>query len=152
MGRQEICFILEGLKNNIIIYDIDIHVDDINSRLGYIYTKGGSWREFTTNEGAWTETGAVFPVLGQGLGNPTSLPPNAFAPISVYSVGETQGIYITLALPVIKYTFMGGQVRIFARDSNLHIWKGVGKGLKFVQKEFHETWLVCNDAMRDFIA
>merc|ERR1712226_71407 len=143
-GQAGNMFDIKALSN-IVIREIDIHVGDTNSHAGLVYTKEGSWRGFAKNPGAWIEIGSGFTVEGQGEGKPSSLPPNAFAPISI-SAGETKGIYITLVSPAIRYTFEGGSsTQIVASDSNLQIFKGVGKRFKFQKNFANRVW---NGALR----
>lgn len=147
-GQAGNMFDIKALSN-IVIREIDIHVGDTSSHVGYVYTKEGSWKGFAKNPEAWSEIGSGFTVEGQGEGKPTSLPPNAFAPISV-SAGETKGIYITLVSAAIRYTFEGGpSTQIVASDSNLQIFKGVGKRFKFGKNFTRRVW---NGALRYSIA
>jgi len=143
-GQAGNMFDIKALSN-IVIREIDIHVGDTNSHAGLVYTKEGSWRGFAKNPEAWSEIGSGFTVEGQGEGKPSSLPPNAFAPISIIA-GETKGIYITLVSPALRYTFEGGSsTQIVASDSNLQIFKGVGKRFKFQKNFTNRVW---NGALR----
>ena len=112
-------------RKTIDITSLDIHTVSTNTVNVEVWTRPGSYVGHETDSRGWIKV-VDTSVLGQGIGNRTPLPLDAFShPIRVQA-GATVAMYVTLTTPDIRYSEHHELGAIFAGNDDLDVFVGIG--------------------------
>lgn len=122
--------------NNIVLFQIDIHVDSSTMEALEIYTRGGTFVNVSRHPAAWKHDASSI-VFGKGYGAPTKL--TLFNPI-VLGAGTTTAFYLTLNTANMIYSAGSGFGNVIADNSNMSILEGAGKAYLFKNTFLNRKW------------
>ena len=105
------------------VVEMDINTGASGSVTATVYTKAGSYPGFEHNSAEWTPIASTS-VTSQGQDNPTPIP--EFNTPVLVSSGATQAFYVTVS--DIKYTNGSSESSIFAQNTHMQIFEGIGIG------------------------
>lgn len=112
----------------IVLTGVDFHTDKpIGSLMNYeVWTKGGSYKGFESNESAWTLHNKGVSI-SNGSGSGTPIDRQNFEPIRI-EVGEVLGFYLTLDHFDLRYTDGSEEGSTYKFNRDLIITEGIGIG------------------------
>ena len=99
-----------------------------------LYTKKGTYKDYEYLTEEWTAIGTAANVMSQGTNNPTNLPSNTFAPVTIAGGGR-QAFYVTLDTREIIYTpgsaISQPEGTLYASNDDIRFYVGAGMEYPF---------------------
>lgn len=122
-------FDVQALQN-IILQSFDLHIASEEEQLLKIYTKEGTFVGSESSNADWQLMSDDITVLGMGEGLKSSIPSNAFIPISI-TTGTRRAFYITVQNTVLVYSGGTQLGNVYAENVDLKIMEGSGNAYLF---------------------
>mmetsp|Transcript_26436 Transcript_26436/g.78196 ORF Transcript_26436/g.78196 Transcript_26436/m.78196 type:complete len:145 (-) Transcript_26436:1222-1656(-) len=125
----------------ISIVSMNVHTTSTSNVTVEVFTKAGSYIGFDKNASAWDKIASI-EVQGQGIGQSTPLPIDAFEPVPL-DPSEKRSFYVTLTTLTtgdLRYTIGQNLGEEFASNSDLLFLEGAGKSYPFRSTYQPRVW------------